>query len=459
MRSPTSGKHGESLFKNSILERPLNQKINYHCLLAFLLLPVSFCSSEDWMQFRGLHSAGISQDKNVPLKWSDSENLVWKVALPGPGSSSPVVLGESVFVTCYSGYGVPKSNGGSLATLARHLVCVNRADGKLQWTKSIAGGSPEDSYQGYISEHGYASNTPVTDGSRIYCFFGKSGVVAFDLNGNQLWQVEVGRESSNRRWGSAASLVLYKDFVIVNASEESRSIIALEKETGKQAWKAEGAALELAYGTPSLIAIDNDRTDLVVAVPGEIWGLNPDTGKMQWFAEHELTGNICPSVISDKNTLFVFGGFRSAGSLAINAGGKGDVTKSQIQWTSRNSSYVATPVLYEGHLYWISDNGLAHCVSASTGELVYKERVPEIKAGGRPVYASPVIADGRIYIPTRWDGVLVLDAHPVFKVLSQNQFAGDESDFNATPAISNQQLFLRSNQFLYCVADQSRQPN
>ncbi len=443
-------------FNCSILETFVKLPINYSLLLLCALMSARSGLSEDWLQFRGASNAGVSPDKKVPVKWSDSENLLWKLALPGPGSSSPIVLGDRVFVTCYSEYGVPKANGGSLQSLERHLVCVDRADGKIRWTKSIAGGTPEDGYQGYISEHGYASSTPVTDGSRVYCFFGKSGVVAFDLDGEQLWQVSVGRESSNRRWGSAASLILYKNLVIVNASEESRSVIALDRETGTQAWKAEGSALELAYGTPSLIAMTDNRTDLVVAVPGEVWGLNPDTGKISWYAEHQLTGNICPSVISQDDTVFVFGGFRSAGSLALKAGGKGDVTKSQIQWSSRNSSYVATPVLHDGHLYWISDSGLAHCVSASTGELVYKERVPEIKAGGRPVYASPVVANEKLYVPTRWDGVLVLDAKPVFKVLSQNQFSGDDSDFNATPCISNDQIFLRSNQFLYCVSERTR---
>ncbi len=427
--------------------------LSYKGCIACIMMMVQIGLAEDWTQFRGASNAGISSDLRVPTTWNDNENLRWKAELPGPGSSSPIVLGDRVFVTCYSSYGVPKMNGGSLQSLQRHLICVDRADGKIRWTQTVAGELPEDSYQGYITEHGYASSTPVTDGERIYCFFNKSGVVAFGLDGKQLWLTGVGKESGNRRWGSASSLILYKDSVIVNASEESRSIIALDKKTGKQLWKAEGAALELAYGTPSLVALNDDRTDLVVAVPGEVWGLNPDTGKIQWYAEHSLTGNICPSIISSADTVFVFGGFRSAGSLALKAGGKGDVTNSQIQWSSRNSSYVATPVLHEGHLFWISDSGLAFCVSAATGELVYRERVPEIKAGGRPVYASPVVANGKIYVQTRWDGLLVLQAKPEFNVLAQNKFSGDESDFNATPAISNHQIFLRSNQFLYAVGE------
>ena len=176
---------------------------------------------------------------------------------------------------------------------------------------------------------------------------------------------------------------------------------------------------------------------------------------LRWFAEHQLTGNICPSIIANDDVVFVFGGFRSAGSFAVRAGGDGDVTDSHILWTSRNSSYVATPLLYEGYLYWISDSGQAYCVVAETGELVYRERVAEIKAGGRPVYASPVIANGNIYVPSRNDGVLVLPARPHYSITVQNRFTGDESDFNATPAISNNQIFLRSNLFLYCVANRN----
>jgi outer membrane protein assembly factor BamB len=311
---------------------------------------------------------------------------------------------------------------------------------------------PEDGYQGFITEHGYASNTPVTDGERVYCFFGKSGVIAIDLEGKQLWRTSVGKESSNRRWGSAASLILYKDAVIVNAAEESQSIRALNKKTGKEIWQAPGTALELAYGTPAIVMLKNHQAELVVAAPSELWGLNPDTGKLQWYVEHLLTGNICPSIIADGETVFVFGGFRSAGSFSVRAGGKGDITKSNLLWSSRHSSYVATPVLHDHHLYWIDDRGQAFCVSAKTGEQVYRERVTGLESGGRPVYASPVVAGGKIYVPTRWNGVLVLPAQPEFKVLARNRFADDDSDFNATPAISSGQLFLRSNRFLYCVA-------
>ena len=139
-------------------------------------------------------------------------------------------------------------------------------------------------------------------------------------------------------------------------------------------------------------------------------------------------------------------------SVAVKAGGRGDVTKSHVLWTSRVTSYVATPLLHEGHLYWIDDRGQAFCSSAATGAEVYRQRVAEITSGGRPVYASPIMADGRLYVVTRWNGTLVLPAAPRYEILRQNRFEGDESDSSGTPAVSNGELFIRSGEFLYCVA-------
>ena len=210
-------------------------------------------------------------DAQPAITWSDSQNVKWKVALPGPGSSSPIVSGERVFVTCYTGYG-DGSSGGSPDQLQRHLLCLERQTGKILWDKSVPAELPEDPFSGYLTEHGYASSTPVTDGERVYVFFGKTGALAFDFEGKQLWKVNLGKQSSNRRWGSGASPVLYKNMVIVNAAEESRSVRALDKLTGKEVWKAEADSLELCFGTPMLVDGEGGRTDLALAVPGEVVG-------------------------------------------------------------------------------------------------------------------------------------------------------------------------------------------
>lgn len=413
-------------------------------VLLYLIMGAPLAAS-DWTRFRGPGGTGISYDANVPVTWSEAQNLKWKTPLPGAGSSSPIVVDDRVFVTCFSG---------EADSLKRHVVCVRRSDGTIAWSKTLVAEQPEDAYQGYLTEHGYASNTPVTDGERVYAFFGKTGVLAFDLDGNQLWQVNVGKESSSRQWGSAASLVLHNDTVIVNASEESQSIRALDKATGREVWSAPFDALELAYGTPTLVNLDNDRTELVIAVPSEVWGLNPDTGKLTWYAATNLTGNICPSIVAGDGVIYTFGGFRSSGSHAIRLGGKGDVSESHMLWSSRNSSYVATPLLHHGHLYWVDDRGQAFCVEAKSGDLVYRERLRGVSSGGRPFYASPILVGDKLYVVSRWDGTFVFAAKPEFEQIAQNQFASDETDFSATPAVSNGELFLRSGEFLYCVAGQ-----
>lgn len=422
-------------------------------ILAFAVCCAGPIYADDWTRFRGPHGAGLGGDQPIPATWSDSQNLTWKTELPGPGSSSPIVFGNRVFVTCYSGYGVNASDPGEIVKLRRHLVCVERFKGKKLWSQAVDAESAEDQYRGFITEHGYASSTPVTDGKHVYAFFGKTGVLAFDLEGNELWRVNVGKESSNRRWGSAASLILHKDTVIVNASEESQSIRALDKKNGKEIWKAEAGALELSYGTPTLVKLADDRDELVIAVPGEVWSLNPDTGKLRWYAETNLTGNISPTVQFGDGRLYVFGGYRGAGSLALRPGGENNVTSSHIDWVNTTSSYVASPVLHKGHLYWTDDRGIAHCLDANTGKSVYRERLAGASGfGGRPVYASPVISGDKMFVVSRWAGTYVIAARPEYKLIGRNQVTGDDSDFNATPAISGGQLFLRSNRYLYCVS-------
>jgi outer membrane protein assembly factor BamB len=163
-----------------------------------------------------------------------------------------------------------------------------------------------------------------------------------------------------------------------------------------------------------------------------------------------MTGNVCPSVIVDGETIYSFGGYRSSGSMAVRAGGMDDVSKTHTLWTSKSSSYVATPLLHDERFYWIDDKGIAFCSSAKTGEQIYRERVSELD-GGRPVYASPVLVGGKIYVVSRRKGTFVYDPSEQFKVTSHNVFAGDDTDSNATPAVADGKLYLRSDKALYCV--------
>ena len=425
-------------------------------IFLFFLLGADSVQSAAWLQFRGENSSGRSEDLGVPIEWSSEKNLQWRAPLPGPGSSSPIVSGGHVVVTCYSGYGVGSGDPGEIDQLVRHVICLDRTDGKVLWKRSIPARLPEDPYRGYITEHGYASSTPVSDGKNLFVFFGKTGVLAFDFDGNELWRAEVGNESSNRRWGSAASPILHGEHLIVNASDESQSVLALDKQTGKEVWRAEAAGLELAYGTPLISERSDGGEDIVMAVPDEVWGLDSLTGKLRWYADTGLPGNICPTLSIWNDVAYGFGGYPTQGSFAVRLGGKGDVTEANMLWKSRVSSYVATPVYHNEHLYWITDRGDAICVRAGDGVLVFNERLPGLVGDGRKraVYASLVYANQLFYATTRFSGTYVFKAEPNFEVVEQNQFSEDQSQFNGTPAIMGNQLYLRSDEYVYAVGNQ-----
>ena len=415
------------------------------------LLPV-LAAEPEWARFRGPNGSGIATGALPPTTWSDSQNLKWKTELPGPGTSSPILAGDRVFVTCWTGYGVTKGK----SALSRELVCVDRASGKVKWAKSVAGEAAADDYDGYLPEHGYASHTPTSDGEKVFVYFGRGGAAAFDLDGQQLWHVKLGNSANQKNWGSAASPVLYKDTVIITASEEAHAIVALDKKTGEEVWRAPGSALEYVFGTP-VLAGTPESPELVFSLPEELWALNPDSGKLSWFATSGLPGNIAPSVVAGEGVVFAFGGFPQLGAVAVKTGGKGDVSGTHRLWQTRNSTYVPTPVLHEGRLYVVTDQGFALCLDAKTGEQVFKERLPGASAagrGGKPFYASAVLANGNVFAVSRRNGTFVIEAKPQFKLVAQNSFAADTSQFNATPAVGGKDMYLRSDKFLYCVSTQ-----
>ncbi len=411
-----------------------------------LLIPLQ-AHAEDFAQFRGENGRGHASHSGLPTTWSDDSNLVWKVALPGRGSSSPIVVGNKVFVTTYAGYG-EEAQVGTREMLVRELLCYRLNDGKQLWKAAVGNQQQEDLYQGFITEHGYATSTPVSDGESVFVFFGKSGVLAFDMEGKRRWQVSVGTESAQRRWGSAPSLVLHKETVIVNASDESKTIFALNKSDGGVVWKAEAGGLENSFNTPLLVST-KDRTELVVAVPWEIWSLDADTGKLVWYAETDLDNNVSPSMVEKDGIIYAVGG-RSGASIAVRAGGEGDVTSTHVVWRGEASSYVPSPVLYKDRLYWVNDRGIVHCVNAKTGDLVYQHRLNINSGGGRAFYASATVIGGKIYAVSRFSGTIVFEPGDSYKQIAQNRF-NDESMFNASPAVVENRILIRSDSHLFCI--------
>ncbi len=408
--------------------------------LALLLLP-TLSSAGDWPRFRGPNGAAVSDDTGTPVHWSPTENIVWRGTLPGAGASSPITTAGKVFVTCYTGEG---------NKVQRTLVCIDEQSGKTLWQKTIKGAENEDRPNRMLQGHGYASSTPTTDGERVYVLFGKSGVFAFDLEGNQLWQKSVGTGSAPMGFGSGASPIVYKNLVIVNAAAESRTIYAFDGKTGNEVWKSPAESLESCWGTPLLVDLPDGKQELVISVPYEIWGFNPDSGKFLWYCEGVQTNALCTSLVARDGIVYaVAGGPGPRGSAAVRAGGTDDVTKTHLLWKNSTGTYVPSPVLVGAHLYWVNDDGIAYCISRETGKTVYSKRLQ----GAGQVYASLVAAGDKLYAVARNGKTFVLSASPEFKELAVNSLDSDAGTCNAGPAVSNGRLLLRSNKYLYCIGE------
>jgi len=398
-------------------------------------------TDHSWPQFRGPKGQGTSLEaRELPVTWSATQNLLWKTELPGAGSSSPIVVGDKVFLTSYSGYRVRGMPPGDMRQLIRHVVCLSASDGRILWKADLPAALPESES---VREHGYAASTPACDGQRLYVFFGKSGVFAFDLEGKPLWRADVGPQTHG--WGSAASPVLYQDLVLINACVESESLVALDARTGRERWRARG--IRESWSTPLIVSHPSGRPELVLPILGKILGFDPATGTLLWSCNTDIGWYMAPSAVAHEGIVYALGGRSGVASLAVRTGGRGDVTSTHRLWTSTKGSNVSSPVFHEGHLYWTHDSlGIACCAEARTGKIVYEERLPR----GGQFYASAVLADGKLYYVSRAGHTYVLAASPKYQLLTVNDLS-DGSTFDASPAVAGSRLYLRSDRFLYCV--------
>ncbi|MCA9123481.1 MAG: PQQ-binding-like beta-propeller repeat protein [Planctomycetaceae bacterium] len=403
-------------------------------------------SANDWPQFRGpAGNAASDVATHTPVRWSETENIAWKTALPGRGASSPIVHGERIFVTAYTGYGLSDEKPGEKADLRLHVLCLDRSSGKLLWDKSITGSEHTQTITNRVVDHGFATGTPVTDGENVYAFFGVSGVVAYTWDGDLLWQADVGAGTAG--FGSASSPVLFEDLLIVNASIESDTVFAFDKRTGEQAWKIEG--IVKAWTSPCIAEAPGSTWEMVINQKDMIYGFEPHTGEKLWECVG-IDDYVVPVPISHEGVIYCLGGRRNR-CIAIRLGGRGDVTDTHKLWESGVGANVTSPVYYDGHIYWASDKAIANCLDAKTGETKYQERLPTRAR----VYASIVRAGDKLYLTTRDQGILVLKASPNYEELALNTIDGDDSMFNASPAISNNQLLVRTDAYLYCIGTTS----
>lgn len=399
----------------------------------------------DWLQFRGPNGSGVSNEKGLPTSWSATKNINWKRKLPGPGASSPIVVGNRIYVTCYSGYGLSKESPGDMSNLKKHLVCIDRKSGRIVWDTKVRYDRRDHGYTGFMCLHGYASSTPVSDGKNIYAYFGNWGAYAFDKAGKQLWRFDCG--SRTHGFGSGASPILHKNLLIVNASVESATIYAINKSTGKEVWKATG--IRDAWNTPVIVKTGKHH-ELVVTVHGAVVGLDADNGKSLWRWKPESRATyVCPSLVAHQGIVY---GMPTYGGpvAAIRAGGDGDVSKSHTSWTNRRfTTTVESPVYANGHLFYPHDNGNTLAVfDAKTG--TEKKRV-RFRPRSGTIYASPLVVGDKLYVVTRSEGTFVFSATPKLEQLAHNVIADDKSIFNGSPVPHDGQLLLRSDAYLYCI--------
>lgn len=435
---------------------------NVRILIAFLAC-VSVWAGEtnlvnQWAAWRGPMANGVAPMANPPVEWSETKNVRWKIALPGKGHATPIVYGDKVFVTAAVpvGEALPAVHDDapgvhdSVPVTHRHefvLFALNRRDGKLLW-KKVA--KEEFPHEGGHTTGSLASNSPVTDGEHVYAFFGSRGLFCYDMDGNLKWQKQLGKMHTLHAHGEGISPVIYKEVLIVCWDHEGDSALyTFEKRTGKEIWKV-ARDEKTSWATPVIVE-DGGRAQIVTSATKRMRSYDLKTGELIWEASG-LSRNVVSSPVAGHGMVFFGNSYDWRVMLAIRiAGAKGDVTKSDnMVWKlNRSTPYVPSPLLYDNTLYFISHNQnvlsrVDPVTGTAKGEPLRLEGIRDF------IFASPLGAAGRIYVPAR-DGVTVVLKHDA----ENKQLATNRLDdiFSASPAAIDRELYLRGEKFLYCIAE------
>ncbi len=420
-------------------------------------------ASESWAQWRGPLGTGAAVTGDPPVHWSEKENIAWKVKLPGKGLSSPIVWGGRVFVTTSIPYGSRLETNEGHHDHGAHdnmlperkmrfvVLAYNVADGSLAWQKTVRTAQPHDATHVTGS---WASNSAVTDGERLYVSFGSHGIYALDLDGELQWEVDLGDMQTFHSHGEGSSPALHGDTLVVNWDHQGDSfLIALDTATGKTRWKTMRDEIT-SWSTPLIVAV-GEKTQVVVAATGRVRGYDLADGKQIWECAG-LSRNVVATPVAADGLVFVANSYDWQALMAIRLeGARGDITGTdQVVWTrDRDTSYVPSPLLYDGRLYFLKhSHGLLTAVTASSGKTLFG---PVRLGAVRNVFASPVAAAGRIYIAGRDGATLVARAGSVFEPLATNEL---DDSFSASPAISGNALYLRGDHFLYKIARSEAEP-
>jgi outer membrane protein assembly factor BamB len=418
--------------------------LNLVTLIAVAAVP------ESWPQFRGPGGDGMSNATDLPLSWSQTQNITWKVAVPGRGRSSPVALDDRIWMTTAIEQGVKRTQiGPDDMQVADHVslgaVCLRRADGRCLWHVPLFDVDKPDPVHWLNS---WATPTPVIEAGRLYCDFGTFGTACLDAQaGRTVWKRHLPLDHQN---GPGSSPTLYHDaLILVRDGRDAQYVTALEKKTGKTIWKTNRPPLSgnrtdmlKSYSTPLLIG---EGGSLQMVIPGAQWfaSYEPISGKEIWRVRHGNGFSIVPRPVFGHGLAYVCTGYFVPQLWAIRVDGHGDVTGTHVAWkATRQVSTLSSPILVGDELYWISDAGIACCADARTGMIHWHERL-----GGRCL-ASPIYAAGRLYFFNEDGKTTVLKAGKQFARLAANQLEGP---LIATPAILGQSIFVRTDAHLFCI--------
>lgn len=425
-------------------------------LLASGLAGASPAGSTDWPQWRGPAGTGVATGGDPPVRWSETQNIRWKVPIPGKGLSTPIVTADRVFLTTAVAHGEalsptePRHEGAhdNLAPLRRlefRVLALDRRDGTLLWQRTLRDAQP---HEGTHLTGSWASASPVTDGERLFAFFGSQGIFALDYDGGLLWQRDLGDMSIFHGHGEGSSPALHGDTLVINWDHQGDSfVVALDKRTGVERWRVARAEIT-SWSTP-LIVEHAGRTQVVVSATHRTRSYDLADGRLIWEAGG-LSRNVVASPVAGDGLVFVGSSYDTRAMLAIRLDdARGDVSGGDaVVWRrTRDTPYVPSPILYQGSLCFLKHlQNVLTCVEATTGKTVHgPRRIP----GNQGVFASPVGAAGRLYITSRDGTTAVLSQGGDYTLLATNQL---EDSFSASAAIAGDEIFLRGERHLYCLA-------
>jgi outer membrane protein assembly factor BamB len=410
---------------------------------------------ENWPNWRGPRNIGVSGESDLPLTWSATENIGWKTKLPERGNSTPIVWGDRIFVT----QAIEAEN-------RRALLCFDRSDGKLLWQKGTVYEAKEPTH----STNPYCSASPVSDGTRVVAWFGSAGVFCYDFEGRELWRRDLGIQE--HEWGYAASPILHGELCVVNFGPgKNEFVIALNKDTGRPAWKFDvpqpprGPEVPESEKTPNerdeelrgswstpLVIRAGGREELILTLPERVIALGPQSGRKLWNCEG-LGSLVYTSPMWGDGVLVALGGYHRAG-LAVRPGGAGDVTSSRRIWHEPKSKLrLGSGVIHQGHIYINDMQGIAQCLELGSGNVVWEQRLKATTSSNETWSSMILTADGLVYMLNQSGDTFVLRAAPRFELLATNSL-GETT--NSSVVISEGDIFIRTHEHLWCVRGQRR---